>query len=178
MSITGVSTASSYAHVGIQSQWLQQMRDYQALTAAIQSGNIASIIRAFAAWQQDIQASKASSTQNQQVQAIGSKTQANGAQQPFGSNSQANNAYQALSKAVQSGNVSAAQSAFASLQNSLPVIGAKSSRNNGSVNGGKSSGTNGSTSQPTQGGVTVPGSTLNLIISSSTSASSPITTTS
>jgi hypothetical protein len=111
MSISSVSSTTGYTWSGVGIEWQQEMHDFQALTVAIQSGDLTSILRAFAAWQQDLQTNSPTTTQpTPQIQ-------------PFGSNTQANKDFQRLSSALKSGDVSRAQTAFASLQKDVQSAG-------------------------------------------------------
>lgn len=74
----------------------------QAVSSALQSGNIAAAQRALAKFQNQLQGNASTS-----------------ASQPFGNNSQANSAYQNLVSSIQSGNLSVAQQALSSLKTDL-----------------------------------------------------------
>ncbi len=160
MSISGVSSITAYAHSGGGIQWQQEMHDYQALTIAIQSGNLISITKAFAVWQQDLRATATANAQTSKQT------------QPGGSNPQANANFQALSKALQTGDVPGAQSAFARLQKDLQAAGgALRNRANGGAAAVPTSGNSGitiSNSPPMSNPSTTPTTT-----SPSDSASAP-----
>lgn len=80
MSISSISSITGYPRTGIEIQWQQEMHDFQALAIALQSGDIVSVLKAFAAWQQDLQANNSANTQSaQQIQPFGSNTPANAA---------------------------------------------------------------------------------------------------
>jgi hypothetical protein len=107
MSVSNVSSSLVYPASGVAFQWQQEMHDYHALAVAIQSGNLTSILKAFSAWQQDLQANSAANAQTTHQT------------QPFGSNTKANADFQALSGALKTGDVASAQTAFASLQKDM-----------------------------------------------------------
>jgi len=77
-------------------------QDFGAIGSALQSGDLTTAQSALAAFQQALQGSNQTSTD-----------------QPFGSNNQANTDYQTLVSSLQSGDLSSAQKAFASLQTDL-----------------------------------------------------------
>jgi hypothetical protein len=78
------------------------MKSLQAVSSALQSGNISQAQSALAKFQKQLQGNSQTSSS-----------------QPFGNNSQANSAYQSLVSSVQSGNLSVAQQALSSLKTDL-----------------------------------------------------------
>jgi hypothetical protein len=78
------------------------MKSLQAVSSALQSGNISAAQSALAKFQKQLQGNSPTSSS-----------------QPFGNNSQANSAYQSLVSSVQSGNLSDAQQALSSLKTDL-----------------------------------------------------------
>ena len=93
MSVSGLSSSSSYNAADYQSTFNKVKTDFKSLASALQSGNLNDAQQAFTTLQQDLpqkaQATSASSSQN-----------------PLS----------ALGTALQSGNLTAAQQAFAGLQ--------------------------------------------------------------
>jgi hypothetical protein len=78
------------------------MKSLQAVSSAVQSGNISAAQSALVKFQKLLQANSPTSTS-----------------QPFGNNSQANFAYKSLVSSVQSGNLSEAQQALSNLKTDL-----------------------------------------------------------
>jgi DNA-binding FadR family transcriptional regulator len=111
-SISSISSVAANAYQpinsnGAKSQWIKSL---QAVSSAVQSGDLSKAQSALATFQKQLQAN--------------SQTSAN---QPFGGNRQANSAYQSLVTSVQSGNLSAAQQALSSLKTDLRTSPAPSS---------------------------------------------------
>jgi soluble cytochrome b562 len=86
------------------------MKSLQAVSSALQAGNISQAQSALAKFQKQLSGNSPTAPS-----------------QPFGSNSQANSSYQSLVSSVQSGNLSAAQQAFSSLKTDLQTPKASSS---------------------------------------------------
>jgi len=108
-SISSIASVSSAAKPyltdlasAIHTNFGQTIKDFQALSAALQSGNLTNAQTALAALQKDFPASLQSA-----------------ASQPFGNNSQANTDFQNLTSALKSGDLTGAQKAFASLETHL-----------------------------------------------------------
>lgn len=96
----------------------QVAQNFQAIGAALQSGDVATAQSALTSFQKALQGSSQSNSQTS-------------SSQPFGKNSQANTDYQKLTSALQSGNLSTAQQAYASLQNDLKSTAATKSAHKG-----------------------------------------------
>jgi hypothetical protein len=130
-----VSSGISYSSVAASSQWLKELHDYQALTSAIQKGDIQGIMRAYSAWQQDLKAAKASNQQvPKQTQAAAPTTNSSQAQSPSQSNKPATPAFPAtqdLAKAIALGDPNGIQAAVTALQKNLKGLGQTKSGANG-----------------------------------------------
>jgi DNA-binding FadR family transcriptional regulator len=110
-SISGVSSVTANPYQPINSNGANPlMKSLQAVSRAVQSGDLSKAQSAVATFQKQVQGNSQAS-----------------ANQPFGNNSQANSAYQGLVTSVQSGNLSAAQQALSSLKTDLKTAKATSS---------------------------------------------------
>ena len=98
MAISGISGSTG---VQANSAFQQRRNDFQALSKALQSGDLAGAQQAFASLQQD-----------------GPK-RAQNAQNGSGGDSKVGDAFKALGQALQSGDLAGAQQAFASLQQTM-----------------------------------------------------------
>lgn len=94
------STTNTYQNSADRVRALSQ--DFEAISSALQSGNLLSAQAALTSFQQALQ-------QSQQVSAT----------QPFGKNTQANSDFNAMATDLQSGDITGAQKAFSSLQKDL-----------------------------------------------------------
>lgn len=102
MSVSAISSSGGFTPVDWQSKMQQRKADFQSLAQALQSGDLNSAQQAFASLQKDFPATRASAASSAIAPAAGSTN--------------SNDLLNTLSKALQSGNLSAAQQAFAQLQ--------------------------------------------------------------
>jgi hypothetical protein len=109
-SISRVSSAANLQQAINSNASSPLMKSLQAVSSALQSGNVADAHSALAKFQKQLQGNSQTSTS-----------------QPFGNNSQANSAYQSLVSSVQSGNLWTAQQSLASLKTDLKIPQAPSS---------------------------------------------------
>ncbi|HEX4349256.1 MAG TPA: hypothetical protein VH251_02655 [Verrucomicrobiae bacterium] len=134
-SILGVSSVSSAVNpyltglsTAMQANFGQTIKDFQSISAALQSGSLTTAQTALASLQKDFQASMQSGATQPSGTTAGS--------QLFGTNTQANTDFQTLTNSLKSGDLTGAQKAFTSLQTDLKA---------GLTGGSAATGTNGST---------------------------------
>lgn len=124
-SISGVTSSTKlYQRTN---DFSKRFRDFKALGAALQSGDVSSAKSALANFQQAV-----------------SGNSAKAASQPFGKNSQANADFQTLTSALQSGDMTGAQQAFASLQSDLKTASKGHRHHHQDQDAGDNSGTSAS----------------------------------
>jgi hypothetical protein len=116
MTVTNVSSTPTPYSKTVQSPWQQQAKDFQALQSALQSGNLSDAQTAFASLQPDM-GNSSQDTSTQPSNAASSSALSSGQTDPLTS------AFQALGSAL-SGNLSAAQSAFATIEQDMQNSGA------------------------------------------------------
>jgi hypothetical protein len=108
MSISSVSSASNlYSQSSQVSPFKQAQTDFAALSQALSSGNLAGAQQAYAAFQQDMQGIQSAQGTVQSTSAAGS------------TQNTLQGDLSAVGQALQSGNLTAAQNAFANLQQGM-----------------------------------------------------------
>jgi hypothetical protein len=116
-SISSISPAAGPDLIGNQITPDQFAHDFNAIGAALQSGDLSTSRSALSRFQQDLPSS---------------------IHPPFGGNGRANTDYQRMTKDLESGDLMGAQSAFTSLQNDLQAAGAAQTHEDHHHHGGSS----------------------------------------
>jgi len=139
-SINSVSSTTNPYQTNSQSPWQQISQDFKTLQSALQSGDLGGAQQAFASLQQSQQNSSQPGT--------------SGTGGSAGQNSPTANAFQALQSALSTGNLSAAQQAFATMQQNMQSAGARKTGHHHHAGG--SSGNTTQTTSPTSSDTATP----------------------